>query len=48
MDVSFHEHLSRELNEIREQGLFEEEWPILRGQGPEMRVVGLHHRAHPH
>ena len=40
MDASFHEFLSTELDRIREQGLFKEEWPILGEQGPEIRVEG--------
>ena len=40
MDASFHEFLSGELKQIREQGLFKEEWPILGEQGPESRVEG--------
>jgi glycine C-acetyltransferase len=40
MDVSFREHLARELDQIREQGLFKEEWPLLGEQGPEIRVEG--------
>ena len=44
MDPSFREFLSSELEQIREQGLFKEEWPILGEQGPEIRVEG---RAEP-
>ncbi len=40
MDASFNEFLFTELVEIREQGLFKEEWPILGEQGPEIRVEG--------
>jgi glycine C-acetyltransferase len=40
MDPSFREHLARELDQIREQGLFKEEWPLLGEQGPEIRVDG--------
>jgi glycine C-acetyltransferase len=40
MDPRFREFLAGELNEIREQGLFKEEWPILGHQGPEIRVRG--------
>ena len=40
MDPSFREHLARELDQIREQGLFKEEWPLLGEQGPEIRVEG--------
>ena len=44
MDQRFREFLSAELAQLREQGLFKEEWPILGHQGPEIRVEG---RAHP-
>ena len=40
MDASFREFLSAELQSIRDQGLFKEEWPILGHQGPEIRVEG--------
>jgi glycine C-acetyltransferase len=40
MDPSFREHLARELDQIREQGLLKEEWPLLGEQGPEIRVEG--------
>jgi glycine C-acetyltransferase len=40
MDTSFREFLSHELTQIREQGLWKEEWPILGHQGPEIRVHG--------
>ncbi|HXK11588.1 MAG TPA: glycine C-acetyltransferase [Vicinamibacteria bacterium] len=40
MDVAFREFLAGELTQIREQGLFKEEWPIEGGQGPEIRVQG--------
>jgi glycine C-acetyltransferase len=40
MDPSFRQFLSAELEQIREQGLFKEEWPILGEQGPEIRVKG--------
>ena len=40
MDSRFGEHLSAELAQIREQGLFKEEWPIEGHQGPEIRVAG--------
>ena len=40
MDPRFHEFLSGELRQIREQGLWKEEWPILGHQGPEIRVDG--------
>jgi glycine C-acetyltransferase len=40
MDASFREFLAVELQGIREQGLFKEEWPLLGPQGPEIRVQG--------
>ena len=40
MDQRFREFLSTELAQIREQGLFKEEWAILGPQGPEIRVEG--------
>jgi len=40
MDPTFREFLSSELRQIRDQGLFKEEWPILGHQGPEIRVEG--------
>jgi glycine C-acetyltransferase len=40
MDTSYHEHLARELQAIREQGLWKEEWPILGHQGATIRVEG--------
>jgi glycine C-acetyltransferase len=40
MDPSFRDHLAREIDSIRQQGLFKEEWPILGEQGPEIRVEG--------
>ena len=40
MDPKFREFLAGELDAIREQGLFKEEWPILGEQGPEIRVEG--------
>lgn len=40
MDPSFHEFLRGELQSIRDQGLYKEEWPILGHQGPEIRVEG--------
>lgn len=40
MDARFHERLAGELKQIREQGLWKEEWPILGHQGPEIRVRG--------
>jgi glycine C-acetyltransferase len=44
MDSSFHAFLQGELQTIRDQGLYKEEWPILGHQGPEIRVEG---RAQP-
>jgi glycine C-acetyltransferase len=44
MDPSFRTHLASELESIRQQGLFKEEWPILGEQGPLIRVDG---RAEP-
>jgi glycine C-acetyltransferase len=40
MDPRFGEFLEGELKQIREQGLYKEEWPILGPQGPEIRVEG--------
>ena len=40
MDPRFGEHVQAELGQIREQGLYKDEWPILGHQGPEIRVVG--------
>jgi glycine C-acetyltransferase len=40
MDPRFTAHLAGELEQIREQGLFKEEWPILGPQGAEIRVEG--------
>jgi len=40
MDAAFREFLAGELKQIRDQGLFKEEWPILGEQGPEIRVEG--------
>ena len=40
MDPRFREFLAGELQQIREQGLWKEEWPILGQQGPEIRVEG--------
>jgi glycine C-acetyltransferase len=40
MDASFRAHLSAELENIRSQGLFKEEWPLAGPQGPEVRVEG--------
>src|SRR6266496_92453 len=44
MDQRFREFLSAELAQIRAQGLFKEEWPLLGHQGPEIRVES---RAQP-
>jgi len=40
MDPVFREFLKTELTQIREQGLFKEEWPLLGHQGAEIRVAG--------
>jgi glycine C-acetyltransferase len=40
LDARFGEHVARELEEIRAQGLFKEEWPIHGPQGPEIQVGG--------
>ena len=40
MDPNFDAFISGELRQIREQGLFKEEWPIVGHQGPEIRVEG--------
>jgi glycine C-acetyltransferase len=40
MDPRFREFLEGELKQIREQGLFKEEWPIVGPQGAEIRVEG--------
>ena len=39
-DPRFTEFLAGELKQIRAQGLWKEEWPILGAQGPEIRVQG--------
>jgi glycine C-acetyltransferase len=44
MDPSYRDFLAGELAQIREQGLWKEEWPITGAQGPEIRVEG---RAQP-
>jgi glycine C-acetyltransferase len=44
MDPHFAEVVGAELEQIRSQGLWKEEWPILGHQGPEIRVQG---RAQP-
>jgi glycine C-acetyltransferase len=40
MAPGFSEHVARELAQIREQGLFKEEWPLHGPQGPEIQVDG--------
>jgi glycine C-acetyltransferase len=40
MDPSFRDFLVREIETIREQGLFKEEWPIEGEQGAQIRVAG--------
>lgn len=40
MDPRFADHLGRELEQIRAQGLWKEEWPLHGHQGPEIRVEG--------
>jgi len=40
MDARFEEFVGRELSQIRDQGLWKEEWPIRGHQGPEIRVEG--------
>jgi glycine C-acetyltransferase len=40
MDPTFREFLSRELQGIRDQGLFKEEWPLMGAQGPLIEVEG--------
>jgi glycine C-acetyltransferase len=40
MDPGFQESVAAELRQIRDQGLWKEEWPILGHQGPEIRVAG--------
>ncbi len=40
MDLRYHEFLAGELAQIKAQGLWKEEWPILGPQGPEIRVEG--------
>src|SRR6266851_6380857 len=39
-DPRFAEFLAGELSQIRDQGLWKEEWPIRGPQGPEIRVEG--------
>lgn len=38
MDPRYHEFLAGELAQIKQQGLWKEEWPILGPQGPRIRV----------
>jgi glycine C-acetyltransferase len=40
MDPSYREFLAGEIEQIKQQGLFKEEWPILGRQGAEIRVEG--------
>ena len=40
MDARFAEALEAELEQIRTQGLWKEEWPILGHQGAQIRVEG--------
>src|SRR6188768_103103 len=40
MNPDFDAFVASELAQIREQGLFKEEWPIVGHQGPEIRVEG--------
>ncbi len=40
MDSEFARHLAAEIESIKAQGLYKEEWPILGAQGPEIRVAG--------
>jgi glycine C-acetyltransferase len=40
MDPRFSDHVASELAQIREQGLFKEEWPLRGPQGPEIDVEG--------
>src|SRR5262245_35747070 len=44
MDPRFREHAGAELQQMRDQGLLKEEWPLLGAQGAEIRVEG---RADP-
>jgi len=43
MDASYHAFVGGELEAIKKQGLWKEEWPILGHQGPEIRVEGRSH-----
>jgi glycine C-acetyltransferase len=40
MDARYREFLAGELEQIKAQGLWKEEWPLLGPQGPEIRVAG--------
>jgi glycine C-acetyltransferase len=40
MDPRFREAVASELQQIRDQGLWKEEWPLLGPQGPEIQVEG--------
>jgi glycine C-acetyltransferase len=40
MDPRFREAVTADLRQIREQGLWKEEWPLLGPQGPEIEVEG--------
>ena len=40
MDPRFREAVASELQQIRDQGLWKEEWPLLGRQGPEIEVEG--------
>src|SRR5262249_16107595 len=44
MDPRFREHAGAELQQMRDQGLLKEEWPLLGAPGAEIRVEG---RAEP-
>jgi glycine C-acetyltransferase len=40
MDSDFARHLAAEIEQVKAQGLYKEEWPILGPQGPKIRVAG--------
>ncbi len=40
MDSDFARHLAGEIEQVKAQGLYKEEWPILGPQGPKIRVAG--------
>jgi glycine C-acetyltransferase len=40
MHAAFRDFVSAELKQIKDQGLWKEEWPIRGHQGPEIRVAG--------